>query len=269
MSDETPKNFSLFSFPESPASLDNAIKNLTDKPTRSIGETFSDIWYLVFGDITLNANKKRIKHTHDMQTFKESLEHSINSIPESKRTEPSLQVTAQALENSKYCISSKELRNLFVNLISGSMNSDYEPYVHPSFGEIIKQMSPIDAQLLREYPAIESAAVPTVDYVIENNLTHAYKTNLYNIIFPRLTNCDIHQVSKSVSALRRLGLIDFDESCQHTDKTLYDFFLQTDYYKKQSLLTRGLNPDCHLKLRKYVSYLTPLGIDFAHVCIHP
>ena len=43
------KNSSFINFPDLPASVDNAVKNLTDKPTQGIGQTFADTWYLVFG----------------------------------------------------------------------------------------------------------------------------------------------------------------------------------------------------------------------------
>ena len=194
---------------------------------------------------------------------------AIDQIPESNKVEPSLQVVSQALECSKYCVSSEELRKLFVNLISGSINSDYEPYVHPSFAEIIKQMSSIDAQLLREFPTTESGTAPTVDYVIENLRSHTCQTKLKNIIITRLTDCDIDQVSKGVSSLHRLGLISINKELSHADKSLYDFFLQTDYYEKESLLAKALHPNCQLSILKYVSYLTPLGMDFVRVCIHP
>lgn len=46
MSDKDP---SLIKLPELPDSIDNAVKNLTDKPTQGIGQTFSDLWFLVFG----------------------------------------------------------------------------------------------------------------------------------------------------------------------------------------------------------------------------
>ena len=37
---------------EIPDSVDNAVKNLTDKPSANIGQTFADCWFLVFGGIT-------------------------------------------------------------------------------------------------------------------------------------------------------------------------------------------------------------------------
>ena len=59
------KNSSFIDFPDLPASIDNAVKNLTDKPTQGIGQTLADVWYLVFGGITHAADKRRMKYAHD------------------------------------------------------------------------------------------------------------------------------------------------------------------------------------------------------------
>ena len=42
------KNSSFIDFPDLPASIDNAVKNLTDKPTQGIGQTLADVWYFSF-----------------------------------------------------------------------------------------------------------------------------------------------------------------------------------------------------------------------------
>ena len=96
------KNSSFIDFPDLPASIDNAVKNLTDKPTQGIGQTLADVWYLVFGGITHAADKRRMKYAHDLKLYEQELSQAILSIPEENLIEPNIQITAQALENSKY-----------------------------------------------------------------------------------------------------------------------------------------------------------------------
>ena len=98
MSDNTTNKIGLINLPEMPESADNAIKNLTDAPTQNAGKTFADLWYLVFGGITQAADKKKMSYAVELEKYHQELTNSIESIPESKRTEPSIQVTAQALE---------------------------------------------------------------------------------------------------------------------------------------------------------------------------
>lgn len=133
-----------------PDSIDNAIKNITDKPTQNIGTTFADIWYLVFGGISQAAEKRKLKYSYALQEFENELKEKISKIPENKLVESDIQVIAQTLEAAKYCVEKEELRKMFVNLISSSINNDINNYIHPSYPNIIKQLSPEDARLLKQ-----------------------------------------------------------------------------------------------------------------------
>ena len=75
------KNSSLINLPDLPDSIDNAVKNLTDKPTQGVGQTLADVWYLVFGGITQASDKRRMKYAHDLEIkFTNSLRSSSDSI---------------------------------------------------------------------------------------------------------------------------------------------------------------------------------------------
>lgn len=153
-----------------PDSLDDSFKNLSDPITRQIGTTFSDIWYIVIGSRTnLAAQKMALKVNHDLEEYKKELEQEISKIPEGKYVEPSLNVTAQALENSKFQIEEPELRKMFTSLISKSMNSDYVKEVHPSFAEILKQMSPLDAKMLSVFKRNYKNGIPICYFRLKKN----------------------------------------------------------------------------------------------------
>lgn len=130
-----------------PESVDNVVKNLTDKPTATIGETISDCIYLVFGGISQKAALKRAKYAIELEHFKTELEDKLNAVPEDKRIEPNTQVICTALDNMRFCVEEEKLRDMFSSLIANSINSDKTNLVHPSYGEIIKQMTSLDASI--------------------------------------------------------------------------------------------------------------------------
>ena len=103
----------------------NSAKNITDKPTQNIGNTLADIWYLVFGSISQAAEKRKLKYSYALQEFENELKEKISKIPKDKLIEPDIQIVAPALESAKYCVEKKELRHLFSNLISSSINTEY------------------------------------------------------------------------------------------------------------------------------------------------
>ena len=71
------KNSFPFDIPELPDSVDNALKNLSDAPTKSIGQTLSDAWFLVFGGISHQANKRRMKYAHDLEIYNYELSRQL------------------------------------------------------------------------------------------------------------------------------------------------------------------------------------------------
>ena len=244
-----------------PPSVDNAIKNLTDKPTANIGTTIADIWYIVFGWVSNIADKKRIKYAQSLEQFREELNNAVSQIPSEKQIEPSFQTTAQALENAKYCVEEKELRDMFTSLIANSMNTDFTKNVHPSFAEIIKQMSVIDAQIIKRFKAGPFSGIPICNYVISYELGGF--TSLLENVFVELPQFGLDICSQSISSLVRLGLIQTSINLELNNPDYYKLFeLHSWFY-----LLKKEFPNKKIDIQKGVASLTPLGRSFARVCI--
>ena len=76
------------------------------------------------------------------------LEEKLKHIPEDKIVEPEPYVVVPAIQQLSYSLDSEELRELYANLLASSINADTKKNVHPSFAEIIKQLSPLDARVV-------------------------------------------------------------------------------------------------------------------------
>ena len=244
-----------------PESVDNSLKNLTDPVTKQIGTTFSDIWYIVIGSRTsLAAQKRALKVNHDLEAYKNELDHEVANIPPEKYVEPSLSVTAQALENSKYQIEEPELRAMFTSLISKSMNSDYVDKVHPSFAEILKQMSPLDAQTISLFKKNPKDGLPICCYRLEDH--NVYKDLARDILLENVTSNSFQQAT-SLSSLSRLGLITIDYTKWFVEENDYDGFNKTPLLKG----FQSQHPDQKITIQKGIAKLTLLGIRFVDVCV--
>lgn len=243
-----------------PDSVDNAVKNLTDKPTQNIGTTFGDIWFLVFGGVSQKAAKKRIKYSAELEQYKQEIENSTDLIPSDKKLEPSIQITAQALENSKYCIEEPELRKMFSSLIANSMNSDFSNQVHPAFAEMIKQMSPLDAKVLTAFKKNPNG-FPVVNY--QNVLDGSGYRVLAENVFIAISMDNYQQYAQSLTSLERLGLISIHYDEFFTQDSLYEQFKSHPLY----LSYKAYIPEKNLKIQKGKTSLTPLGRSFVNVCI--
>lgn len=133
-----------------PKFAETALENVLEAPSKSIGDTFSDIWYLVLGGpIAQAVEKRKMKYAVDLEAYKKKIEEEIEKIPDNKKCEPDVQVTGAILEASKYCAEKEELRNMFAKLIASSMNLDKQDIIHPIFVDIIKRMDNLDAKVLK------------------------------------------------------------------------------------------------------------------------
>lgn len=251
--------------------ISDAIKELNEPVNKllvpvasSAGKTLQDIWELVFGGFGAYVEKKRVIRAKDIEDFKASLSNKVASIPSDQLIDPPLAIVGPALEASKYYFEEKELRELFANLIASSMNSSHSTIVHPSFVEIIKQMSALDAQNLALF-SVENQTLPIAEIHLETSTSmKILQTNVF------LSNPDVQDIDRqamSITSLVKLGLLSVSYDKYLIDETEYraldehtEFLeLKAEYPpnnegKEVAVLSRGSVT------------LTPLGFAFLSVC---
>lgn len=249
--------------PEIPDDLKNQIyQDSIQNPLQSVSKTFSDVWFLVFGGISHIADKRKIKYSHNLECYQQELSNEINKIPKDKLIEPDIQVTVQALENSKYCIESEELRKMFVNLISKSINADFSDFIHPSFSEIIKQMSSLDAKIIALFKDGSVPGLPVCQYQLPISGSIS-STTLLEHIFLEIPHKDTFALSVSLESLSRLGLLTISYSEYLHDQTQYEKFLTHTSYKNLSTYW----PAGKIHIKKGIIKLSSLGRSFVKVCV--
>lgn len=246
-----------------PNSLENAATNLSDPISSEAGATFGDIWFLVFGNIGLEAKKRRLQYAHDLEQFKKDLDTKIDSIPPERRVEPDLHIVGPALENAKYCIGKEDLRNMFSNLISSSIDSTKQYFVHPSFGDIIKQMTPLDAQNLLLFKNTQGLPLAEIRLYNSNGTYNIMES----VIF--LSNPDVDDIklqAQSISALCRLGLLEISASRIEPTET-YKLFYDHEIYKMYAQMGSNAFLNQTAQLQCMQVRRTPLGDSFIFACL--
>ncbi|GAK01493.1 DUF4393 domain-containing protein [Geomicrobium sp. JCM 19055] len=196
--------------------------------------------------------------------LKKSIEDKTQNIPEENLVEPKLHVVGPAIEASKYYIDSEELREMFSSLISASIDNRKSDLVHPSFVELIKQLSPLDAQNLKLFKGVYQ--FPICEYRGVTKKDKAYITRYTNVFLQNPKVSDHNLISSSMSNLDRLGLIYISYSNFISDETFYDKFKNTSIYKKLKHEI-GRNGDESLEIRKGLTQPTPIGNDFIKICL--
>ncbi|MGG0759175.1 DUF4393 domain-containing protein [Bacillus paramycoides] len=250
-----------------PKFLDEAVTPLAQRA----GNTLSSIWTIAFGGIDIYAEKAQLKRVYALNQFKEELEQAVSSIPEENIVEPPLHIVGPSLEASKYYFENDVLRKMFANLIASSINVKTITKAHPSFVEIIKQLSPLNATNLKLFK--ENPRYPIVQYDYRASTgTAPCKTNVF---LENPDSIDINLNATSMSNLSRLGLVSISYESGLNDDELYKKYLEHPYHDSKKKMLELINlavGDVPIKIDdinilKGIVDITPIREDFIEICV--
>ena len=167
------------------------------------------------------------------------------------------------MDSLRFNLDNEALRELYVNLLASSMNTDTVGITHPSFIEIIRQLSPLDAKVFANIS--ERKVYPVCQVILTRKVAGSF------IIFDNFTVLEKMEVepllvSVSLQNLQRLGLIELDYQSSLVVKTRYDILESDETFQKLKSNNEKLEGDV-VNLRKGVIRVTVFGQNFAEVCI--
>lgn len=205
---------------------------------------------------------------------KKLLAQKLANVDPEKIVEPEPYVAVPALQAISYSMNSEELRNLYANLLAKAMNSDTKDLVHPSFVEIIKQMSPIDALVLKEIAY--STYFPLVNISVsqyDSNDFSAIKKmqgEIQSYSYPNITYisfANYESVLVSLDNLLRLKLA--EERFSLTKKDIPYKIQETSSYIEYKKELQALMTDENWEYEETLRSLTLsfLGRNFCQICI--
>lgn len=263
-------------------------------------QTLQDWWYINYGhELSDEAAMLKAKQEAQVQNLQASLLKNVSEIKPENIQEPKLNILGPALEASRFYIEEEDLREMFAKLIASSMDAGKNSQIHPSFVEVIKQLSGEDALFLKEFQKqsrlpygkvlivedkentpekeIEDSngfmKLPDLPSWEEFNRQNTVKSQPYINHFYYSENREhIYQNDFNISSLERLGLIKISQEAQLSISSVYSeiernfnsmrTFMENDEYRKKQIPV-----GFHLELIKGVIDLTTFGINFFSVCI--
>lgn len=205
--------------------------------------------------VFFELDKWILQKEYNVEQTKQVLENKLSSVDPEKIVSPEPYVAIPALESIPYTISNEELYNLYANLLAKAMYADTKESVHPSFVEIIKQLSPADALVLKEFATSKKPIAAAMFSILlrvkglhilgQSPEEHSFLELAFDIQLPNLSE---QQIRISIDNLKRLGLIsllDFSLS----GESAYAFAKSTELYSKVKDEFAKLNIErcCRLK----------------------
>lgn len=211
-----------------------------------------------------------LQKEYNIAETKKLLEDKLKDVSPENIQPPEAHIAVPAIQYISYCMDNDELRDMYANLLANSMNKVVKNGVHPGFVEIIKQLSPDEAKLLR-YLSIHPV-VPTITLRRENKNHEGIDVvkNFSNI--GELSGCENpFNVCMYFNNLVRLGVLkDFQGLSSLTQKSLYDPLKNHEYIiKRQNQVKKASDQYNNAQIEESYVSLTDYGVAFCNICITP
>jgi hypothetical protein len=135
---------------------------------------------------------------HHLSTFRERYRQRIEEIPPERRDVPPLRIGCSILKEVAFAAEEPEIQKMFADLLGTSSDTSTQYLAHPGFADVINQMLPLDAKILRAIIDPTKSIARTIPYY-----------NLASHFNPQKEHAVATQLRTSVDNLVRLGLLDW------------------------------------------------------------
>ena len=199
------------------------------------------------------------KREYKVEEVKAILAKKLKDVSEDKLTTPEPYIAVPAIEAISYSMDNEQLKNMYANLLARAMLKSEQSKVHPSFVEIIKQLSPNDALLFKEIMEREASPIIHLSVVqdVGNNEYH-YNLNWKN---------NYNESNVSLSNLQRLGLIEIPNKKAYSLDDVYNIVRESKGYKKVCQELKEKYPQNEFHEDKSFVNTNALSKSFYEVCL--
>lgn len=90
-----------------------------------------------------------VPHEYFKEEFWQELAEKTADIPDEHFIDPSPNVAVPALQGLSYNFEEQDLKDMFLNLLATASDDRRAAQAYPAFAEFIKQLSPVEARLLK------------------------------------------------------------------------------------------------------------------------
>lgn len=166
-----------------------------------------------------------LQKEYNVAETKKLLEIKLQNVGTEKIITPPSYIAIPALQAISYCMDDEQLRDMYAELLSNAMNIDSVSNVHPTFVEIIKQMSPFDAVVFKKL--ISTLVQPCIGISYRNKRTKALYPIQDIVAFTDLEKYPLVPTQISLENLDRLKLIEIHHNSKYNNQEPYEQLKQS------------------------------------------
>jgi len=190
----------------------------------------------------------------------------LQNVPEENIITPPPHIAGPALESLRYTGSIDELKELYANLLASSMDIATTKDAHPSFVEIIKQLSSDEAKLLTALISTEQEPAVTIRNNRKDNSGGRDQFRNFTVLGEKVGIQDYSRIPSSLDNLCRLGLLEIPESYVLIGENIYKHL---DEHSVVKTIVEAINKEEGRKsdLVHKTIIVTGLGRQFVNTCV--
>jgi hypothetical protein len=138
--------------------------------------------------------------------FAEDMADRLSAISPEDMVEPRMSIAAQAIEGLSYSLDEPSLKDMYLNLLATASDANRQERAHPSFAEIIKQLSSEEAALLPYVFSAEGDALAMAR--IKRNNPDGSWSPVHEFVLNLPVAVDYQSLEVFVDNWVRLGLVE-------------------------------------------------------------
>lgn len=184
---------------------------------------------------------------------------------------PKPNVAGPVLEALRYTGHEESLSDLYANLLAASMDKNTAKSAHPAFAEIIKQLTPDEAKLVGLF--VHDGALPLITVRNEYRGSDPLRAGGFDLLvnvstLGQQTGCEhLELMPTYIDNLCRLGLAKVPDTYRYTIPGIYDPLEES--MKEVVQAVAASNPERHGVIVRKALIVSPLGKQFANICVRP
>ena len=238
------------------------------KKTGDLLALFPRAMWVMLGDFHLWLLQKE----ENLRKIGEAITEKTKDIPDDQLVPPEPYVAIPAIQSMSYCMDSDELRDMYANLLASSMCKIKKSGVMPAFVDIIKQLCPDEAKILKfVYNSGHSRYIPAVTVKLSKEGEFSFISLLINhSLVGKEAGCEFpSNTTAYLDNLTRLGLITSPPGAYLIAEGFYSSLEECEEVKKcmkipQAFRDGGYNK---AKIEKSCYRMTSFGKCFCRSCV--
>ncbi|ESS72311.1 hypothetical protein MGMO_61c00220 [Methyloglobulus morosus KoM1] len=190
----------------------------------------------------------------------------LENVPEDRITTPPTNIVGPAVEALKFTGQDPTLQDMFANLIANSLDSKTVLEAHPSFVDMIKNLSPDEGLILKLFASTQN--FPMVDVRLNNKNDSSFNVLHRNVSqVGVLSNCKHPQLTANyLDNLCRLGILEIPSGQRINDPKAYEI-LTSDPSLEQLKNQIDGNEEFFIGFEQKFIQATGWGRQFINACI--